>query len=76
LSDAHGIEGGSVDDVEPVIPIHQYLGEPCHADDGVDNEWVLPRSRDIVGMVGAIEGDGVVGPLEKSRGNRFLALKQ
>ena len=40
---AHGIERFSVHDVEAIAPIHQYLGEPLHADDRVDHEQILSR---------------------------------
>ena len=44
-------------------PVHEDLGEPDVADDGVDNERVFPRARHAVGMVALVEGDGLVGPV-------------
>ena len=38
-------EGLGVDDVEAAASIHEDLGEPDVADDGVDNERVFPRAR-------------------------------
>jgi hypothetical protein len=56
-------EGLDVDDVEAAASIHEDLGEPDVADDGVDNERVFPRARHVVWMVGLVEGDGLVGPV-------------
>jgi hypothetical protein len=36
-------EGLCVDDVEAAASVHEDLGEPDVADDGVDNERVFPR---------------------------------
>jgi hypothetical protein len=36
-TDFHGIKGFSVHDVEDAASVHQYLGEPHVANDGVDN---------------------------------------
>ena len=54
--DAHSIEGLGIHDVEAAASIHQYLGEPLRGDDGVDDERVASRSRDMGGMVPLIEG--------------------
>jgi hypothetical protein len=56
-------EGLGVDDVEAAASVHEDLGKPDVADDGVDNEWVLPRARHAVGVVALVEGDGLVGPV-------------
>jgi hypothetical protein len=56
-------EGLGVDDVEAAASVHEDLGEPDVADDGVNNEWVSPRARHVVWMVGLVEGDGLVGPV-------------
>jgi hypothetical protein len=56
-------EGLGIDDVEAVVSVHEDLGEPDIADDGVDNERVFPRARHVVGVVGLVEGDGLVGPV-------------
>jgi hypothetical protein len=56
-------EGLGVDDVEVAASVHEDLGEPDVADDGVDNERVFPRARHMVGVVGLVEGDGLVGPV-------------
>jgi hypothetical protein len=56
-------EGLGVDDVEAAASVHEDLGEPDVADDGVDDERVFPRARHVVGVVGLVEGDGLVGPV-------------
>jgi hypothetical protein len=56
-------EGLGVDDVEAATPIHEDLGEPDVADDGVDNERIFPRAWHVVGVVALVEGDGLVGPV-------------
>jgi hypothetical protein len=54
-------EGLDVDDVEAAASLHEDLGEPDVADDGVDNERVLSWARHAVGVVALVEGDGLVG---------------
>jgi hypothetical protein len=61
--DSQEPEGLSVDDVEAAAPVHEDLGEPDVADDGVDNERVFPRARHTVGVVVSVEGDGLVRPV-------------
>jgi hypothetical protein len=61
--DAQEPEGLGVDDVEVVAPVHEDLGEPGVADDGVDDERVLSWARHVVGVVALVEGDGLVGPV-------------
>jgi hypothetical protein len=56
-------EGLGVDVVEAAASVHEDLGEPDVADEGVDNERVFPRARHVVGVVGLVEGDGLVGPV-------------
>jgi hypothetical protein len=56
-------QGLGIDNVEVVASIHEDLGEPGVADDGVDNQRVLPWVRDIVWVVISIEGDGLVRPV-------------
>jgi hypothetical protein len=56
-------EGLSVDDVEAAASVHEDLGKPDVADDGIDNERVLSRARHAVGVVALVEGDGLVGPV-------------
>ena len=58
--DPHELQGVRVHDVEAAASAHEHLGETCVADDGVDNERVLSRIRDVVGVVFAAEGDGVL----------------
>jgi hypothetical protein len=56
-------EGLDVDDVEAAASVHEDLGEPDVADDGVDNERIFPQARHAVGVVALVEGDGLVGPV-------------
>jgi hypothetical protein len=56
-------EGLGVDDVEATASVYEDIGEPDVADDGVDNERVLPWARHAVGVVALVEGDGLVGPV-------------
>jgi hypothetical protein len=56
-------EGLGIDDVEAAASVHEDLGESDVADDGVDNERVFPRALHVVGVVGMVEGDGLVGPV-------------
>ena len=53
-----------VQDVEAATPVHEHLGEPGVDDDGIHDEWVLARIRDVVGVIFAAEGDGVLRPVE------------
>jgi hypothetical protein len=56
-------EGLGVDDVEAAASVHEDLGEPSVAGDGVDNERVPSWARHAVGVVALVEGDGLVGPV-------------
>jgi hypothetical protein len=56
-------EGLGVDDVEAAASVHEDLGKPDVADDGIDNERVLPWARHAVGVVALVKGDGLVGPV-------------
>jgi hypothetical protein len=64
-TDPHGVKGFSVHDVETTASIHQYLGEPRAADDGVNNKWILAWLRDAIRMVVTIESKGRSGPVEE-----------
>ena len=57
--DALEPEGLGVDDVEAAAPIHQDLGEPDVADDGVDDERVFPWARHVVGVVSKVVPKGM-----------------
>ena len=52
-----------IDDVEVAASVHEDLGKPDVADDGIDNERVLPWARHAVGVVALVEGDGLVEPV-------------
>ena len=55
--DAHGIEGGYIENVEAATSVHQHLGEALLADNGVDDEQVATWSGDVGRMVPLIKGD-------------------
>ena len=61
--DLQELEGLGVDDVEAAASVHEDLGEPNIADDGVDNERIFPWARHAVGVIALVEGDGLVGPV-------------
>jgi hypothetical protein len=56
-------EGLGIDDVEATASVHEDLGKPDVADDGIDNERVLPRARHAIGVVALVKGDGLVRPV-------------
>jgi hypothetical protein len=65
LTDPQGVKGFSVHDVEAAASIHQYLGEPRVADDGVDNKRISVWLRDAIRMVITVEGDGRSKPVKE-----------
>src|SRR6185312_1740490 len=62
--DPHELQGRGVHDVEAAASVHEHLGEASVADDGVDNERIPSRMRDVVGVVLAAKGDGILRPVE------------
>jgi hypothetical protein len=46
--DSQKVEGLGINDVETAASIHEHLGEVCVGDDGIDDEWVDSRIRDVV----------------------------
>jgi hypothetical protein len=56
-------EGLGLDDVEAAASVHEDLGEPDVADDGVDDDRVLSWARHAVGVVALVESDGLVRPV-------------
>jgi hypothetical protein len=67
-TDPHEVESLGVQDVEATAPVHQDLSESGVVDDGVDDEWVVPRVRDVIRVVVMIKHDGLLGPIEERRG--------
>ena len=55
-----------VQDVEAAAPVHEHLGELGVADDGIHDERVQSRIRDVVGVVVVAEGDRILRPVEVS----------
>ena len=72
--DAHGIECFVVHDVEAAASIHQYLGEPLHADDWVDHEQVSSWLRGTLWVVSLIKGYGRLQPSEEGRHGRLSRI--
>lgn len=56
----HELQGISIDDIEDAASIHEYLGEVCVADDGVDDERVPLGVWDVIWVVILVEGDEAV----------------
>jgi hypothetical protein len=56
--DSHSIDGLGVHDVEAAPSVHQYFGESCVADDGVDDKRVPARLWDVNRVVATLKGDG------------------
>src|SRR6185295_3962148 len=78
-SDSHELQGGGVHDVEAAASVHEHLGEAGVADDGVDNERIPSQMRDVVGVVLAAKGDGILRPVKVGwsgfgNGKDFAAL--
>ena len=63
-ADPHELQGVGVHDVETAAFVHEHLGEASVADDGIDNERIPSRMRDVVGVVLAAKGDGILRPVE------------
>ena len=63
-SDPHELQGVGVHDVEAAASVHEHLGEAGVADDGIDNERIPFRMRDVVGVVLAAKGGGILRPIE------------
>jgi hypothetical protein len=49
-----------VEDVEAAASVHQHLGEARIADDWVDDQRVLAQIGDVVRVIFAAEGDGIL----------------
>jgi hypothetical protein len=69
--DPQEVKGLGIDDVEATAPVHEHLGEVRVGDDGIDDERVDPRIRDIVWVVITVERDGRLGPVEEEGGSPF-----
>ena len=74
LGNGHGIEGVNVEDVEAATSVHQYLCEALFVDDGVDDERVASRSRDVGRMVPLIEGDQRFQPAKEGGDGRLSGV--
>jgi hypothetical protein len=72
--DPQEVEGLSINDVEAATTVHEYFGEACVGDDGINNKRVDSRIGDVVGMVITVESDGYLGPV-KEVGDRRSRLR-
>ena len=61
------VECLGVHDIAAVASIHQYLGEPLHADDQVDHDRVSSWQWDTFWVVSLIKGYGGLRPSEEGR---------
>jgi hypothetical protein len=69
--DSQKVEGLGVNDVETAATIHEHLGEACVGDDGIDDEWVDSRIRDIVWVVIMVKSDGHLGLVKEEWGREL-----
>jgi hypothetical protein len=63
--DSQKVEGLGINDVETAVFVHEHLGEACVGNDGIDDEWVDSRIRDVVWVVIMVESDGHLGPIKE-----------
>jgi hypothetical protein len=63
-TDPHSVKGFGIHDVEAAASIHQYLGEPRVADDGI-NKRISARLWDAIRKVIMVESDGRSEPVEE-----------
>jgi hypothetical protein len=61
----HEVKSLGIQDVEATAPVHQDLSESGVADDGVDDEWVVPQVWDLIWVVIMVKRDGLLGPIEE-----------
>jgi hypothetical protein len=66
--DFQKVEGLGVNDVETAATVHEYLGEACVGDDGINDEWVDSRIGDVVWVVIMVESDGHLEPVKEEGG--------
>jgi hypothetical protein len=64
-TDPHEVDSLSIQDVEATTPVHQDLSESGVAGDGVDDEWIVPRVRDIIWVVVLVKCDDLLGLIEE-----------
>jgi hypothetical protein len=69
--DSQEVEGLGVDNVEPVATVHEHFSEVRIGDDGIDEEWVDSRVRDVVWMVVMIKSDSRSRPVEEKGGRQL-----
>jgi hypothetical protein len=57
LPNSQEVEGLGIDNVEAAATIHEHFSEARIGDDGIDDEQVDSRVRDVVRMVVTVESD-------------------
>jgi hypothetical protein len=69
--DSQEVEGLGIDNVEAAATIHEYFSEAHVDNDGIDDERVDSRVRDVVRMVITIECDGRFGLVDEKEGRQL-----
>jgi hypothetical protein len=69
--DPQEVEGPGIDDVEATSTVHEYLGEACVGDDGINNKRVDSRIGDVVRMIITVESDGHLRPVKEAGDHRL-----
>jgi hypothetical protein len=63
--DSQEVEGLGIDNVEATAAVHEHFSEARIGDDGIDEERVDSRVRDMVRMVITVESDSRFRPVEE-----------
>jgi hypothetical protein len=69
--DPQEVESLGIDNVEAAATVHEYFSEARIGDDGIDDERVDSRVRNVVWMVITIEGDSRFGLVEEEGGRQL-----
>lgn len=62
---SHGIVHGRVEDVDRATSIHEHFGQSCHTKDGINDKGASAWLGNVLGVVGLIERNGMVRPIEE-----------
>jgi hypothetical protein len=69
--DPQEVEGLGVDNVEVAATVHEHFSEARIGDDGIDDERVDSRVRDVVRMVVMVKSDSRFGLVEEEGGRQM-----
>jgi hypothetical protein len=69
--DSRKVEGLGIDNVEAATTVHEHFSEACVGNDGIDDERIDSRVRDVVRMVVTVESDGRSRPVEEEEGRQL-----